>query len=169
MFFDIPAILFLNSITILDSYGEYSIDGFIRFLLPRCPYAEDYIEGVPYIKEYRIINHLSIAPTVYKEPLVLGVARNKCRYNLEGIAQINHPDFLDILVQVIVSTDKYCEEMTAIVMDCKVEEAERDYVPQIKWGVIVNSVNKTAMLIDRESAAVQFHKRFRLIKYTFLK
>ena len=48
-------------------------------------------------------------------------------------------------------------------MDCKVEDAERDYVPNIKWGIIVDSMKKTVTLLDRESAAVQFHKRFRLI------
>ncbi|MCM1132201.1 MAG: hypothetical protein NC340_01890 [Ruminococcus flavefaciens] len=153
---------------ILDSFGEYTFSGFMR-RFPCNLYIEDYIERVPYIKKYRIINHLSIAPNVYKEAIVLCIVKDNCRYRLDALFKINRPDFLDILVGIIESTDKYCEEMTAIVMDGTLEEIERDYIPHIKWGAIVNSVDKTAMLIDKDGSAVQFHKRFRLTKHTFLK
>lgn len=153
---------------ILDSFGEYTFLGFMR-RFPRNLYIEDYIEKVPYIKTYRIINHLSIAPNIYRAPIVLCVVKDNCRYRLDALLRLNRPDFLDILVHIISSTDQYCEEMMAIVMDGTIEEIEKDYIPHIKWGAIVNSVDKTAMLIDKDGSAVQFHKRFRLTKHTFLK
>lgn len=155
---------------ILDSYGEYSIFGLMR-LFPRNLYIKDYIEKAPHIKEYRILNHLSIAPNIYKmeEPLIYAVARKDCKYHFEKIDGIENSDFLETMLQIIISTYRYCDEMMAIVMDCSEEDAAKDFVPHIKWGIIVNSADKTAMLLDKESAAVQFHKRFRLIKNTFLK
>ena len=84
------------------------------------------------------------------------------------ISCIEVPCFLEIMLQIINSS--YLEdEMMAIIMDCSEEDAAKNYVPHIKWGIIVNPKDKTAMLIDKEGAAVQFHNRFRLIEHTFLK
>lgn len=155
---------------VLDSYGEYSILSFVN-LFPNSKDVKYDVKYSPYIRKYRIINHLAVAPDAYRmeKPLIYAIVRNGNRYRFEKLFRINNPDFLAIILLVIESTYKHCEEMTAIVMDCSEEDAIKDYVSQIKWGVIVDLVNKTAMLIDRESAAVQFHKRFRLIKHTFLK
>lgn len=153
---------------VLDSYGKYSVDGLMRNF-PRSRYVEDEIERMSYIKEYRIINHLCIVPNIYRKPMVYTVMRNKCRYSFYRFFGIREYNFLELLIQIIEKADRYFEEMTAVIMDCKVEDAERDYVPNIKWGIIVDSMKKTVTLLDRESAAVQFHKRFRLIEHTFLK
>lgn len=155
---------------VLDSYGEYDILKFVE-LFPDNEDIKYYIKGESYLMKYRILNHLAVAPDVYKmeEPLIYAVDRKNCRYRFTKIPSIKKPCFLEIMVQVIISTYSYCDEMTAIIMDCSEEDATKDYIPNIKWGIIVNTVDKTATLIDRESAAVQFHKRFRLIKDTFLK
>ena len=97
-----------------------------------------------------------------KNPLIYVVVRNGCRYRFEKIYSIDEPDFLEILVQVIEYSDKYCDEMTAIVMDCCAEDATRDY------GMIVTPSEKTVQLLDKDGAAVQFHRRFRLIRNSFL-
>ncbi|MBP3379407.1 MAG: hypothetical protein J6K77_00895 [Ruminococcus sp.] len=68
---------------------------------------------------------------------------------------------------LIESSDKYCDEMTAIIMDCCKEEAAKDFVPQIRWGMIVMPAEKTVQLLDKDGAAVQFHRRFKLIKNSY--
>lgn len=71
------------------------------------------------------------------------------------------------MVQVIESSDKYCDEMTAVVMDCCKEDAAKDFVTQIRWGMIVTPEEKTVQLLDKDGAAVQFHRRFKLIKNSY--
>lgn len=155
---------------VLDNYGEYSILRFVE-LFSNSEYIKYDIKDKSYLRRYRILNHLAVAPDAYEmqKPLIYAVYRQNCRYRFIRIPSVKRPCFLEIMLQIIIFTHGYCDEMTAIVMDCSEEDAERDYVPHIKWGMIVNPMNKTAMLIDKESAAVQFHKRFRLIKHTFLK
>lgn len=154
---------------VIENYGEYPIFRFMR-LFPGNGDIKRHINSRPYIRQYRILNHLSAVQNAYrmKNPLTYVVVRNGCRYRFEKIYSIDEPDFLEILVQVIECSDKYCDEMTAIVMDCCAEDAARDYVSQIQWGMIVTPSEKTVQLLDKDGAAVQFHKRFRLIKNTFL-
>ncbi|MDE6678588.1 MAG: hypothetical protein K2K02_06060 [Ruminococcus sp.] len=154
---------------VLDSYGEYSILSFVE-QFPDNEYIKYDIKYKLFLSRYRILNYLAVAPDVYKmeEPLIYAVYRENCRYGFTEIPCIEAPCFLEIMVQIINSS--YLEdEMTAIVMDCSKEDVVKDFVPHIKWGIIVNPKDKKATLIDKESAAVQFHKRFRLIEHTFLK
>lgn len=150
---------------VIGNYGEYPIFRFMR-LFPGNGDVKRYINSRPYIRQYRILNHLSAVLNSYrmKNPLIYVVVRNGCRYWFEKIYSIDEPDFLEILVQVIECSDKYCDDMTAIVMDCNAEDAARDYVPQIQWGMIVTPLEKTVQLLDKDGASVQFHRRFRLIK-----
>ncbi len=69
---------------------------------------------------------------------------------------------------MIESSDKYYDDMTAVIMDCCKENAAKDYVPQIQWGMIVTTAEKTVQLLDKDGAAVQFHRRFKLIKNSYL-
>lgn len=154
---------------VLDSYGEYSILKFVE-LFPNNEDIKYDIRERLYLSRYNILNHLAVAPDVYKmeEPLIYIVYRRNCRYRFTTIPSIKEPCFLEIMLQSIIASYEY-DEMMAIIMDCSKEDAIKDYVPHIKWGMIANPEDKTAMLLDRESAAVQFHKRFRLIEHTFLK
>ena len=148
---------------VLDSYGEYSILSFVE-LFPNNEYIKYDIKDSPYLKEYHILNHLAVAPDVYRmeEPLIYTIDRKNGRYIFTKMPSIKEPCFLEIMLHVIIAS-YLDDEMMAIIMDCSEEDAAKDYVQHIKWGIIVNPKYKTAMLIDKESAAVQFHKRFRLI------
>lgn len=139
---------------VLDSYGEYSILRFVE-LFPNSEYIKYDIKGKSYIRRYRILNHLAVAPDAYEmqKPLIYAVYRQNCRYRFIRITSVKRPCFLEIMLQGIIASAEY-DEMTAIVMDCSEEDAAKDFVPHIKWGMIVNPANKTAMLIDKESAAV---------------
>lgn len=152
------------NVVIIGNYGEYPIFRFMR-LFPGNRDIKRYINMTPHIRRYRILNHLSVAVNAYqmKNPLIYVVVRNECGYEFQKIHSVDEPDFLEILVQVIECSDKYCDEMTAVVMDCCKEDAARDFVPQIQWGMIVTTAEKTVQLLDKDGAAVQFHKRFRLI------
>lgn len=154
---------------VLDSYGEYSILRFVE-LFPNSEYIKYDIKDKSYLRRYRILNHLAVAPDAYEmqKPLIYAVYRQNCRYRFIMIPSVKRPCFLEIMLQGIIASDEY-DEMMAIVMDCSEEDAIKDFVPHIKWGMIVNPANETAMLIDKDNATVQFHKRFRLIKHTFLK
>lgn len=85
---------------VLDSYGEYSVDGLMRHFL-RSRYVEDEIERMPYIKEYRIINHLCIVPNIYRKPMVYTVMRNKCRYSFYRFFGIREYNFLKLLIRLL--------------------------------------------------------------------
>lgn len=122
------------------------------------------------LRDTILLNHLAVAPDVYKmeEPLIYAVFRKNGRYGFIKIPSIKEPCFLEIVLHSIIAS-YLDDEMMAIIMDCSEEDAAKNYVPHIKWGIIVNPKDKTAMLIDKESAAVQFHKRFRLTEHIFLK
>lgn len=154
---------------VIENYGGSPIFRFMR-LFPGNAYIKRHINSRAYLRRYRVMNHLSAAPNAYqmKNPLIYVVVRNGCKYRFEKIDGVDEPDFLDLMVQVIESSDKYCDEMTAVVMDCCKEDAAKDFVPQIRWGMIVTPEEKTVQLLDKDGAAVQFHRRFKLIKNSYL-